>query len=313
MTTYVIGHKKPDLDSVVSAMAVAEFRRLRGDKGNPTAAIVEPINPETEFVFSKFKASLPKLISSSDLLPEDRVVLVDHNEADQRMDNLDQDKIIGIVDHHKLNLNLNFPIKITVQPVGSSTTIVYLKFVQYGFSIPTELAPLMLCAVLSDTVGLKSSTTTPKDLQAVTDLAKLSGISDIDGLTLEVFKAKSNINALTPTQIIKNDYKIFEFAQKTYIGQVETVEQNEVIASRKTELLQAMAQVKNEENVNLLFLVVTDILKVNSKIILLSDQETQVAVKAFGGTPNDNILDIGPKMSRKKDIAPLIEKALANG
>ncbi len=310
MTTYIIGHKKNDLDSVVSALAVAEFRKQRGDGGNPVAVIGDPINPETQFVFEKFNQTIPKLITAADIKPDDLIVLVDHNEIDQRIDNLPQDQVIAIIDHHKFNINFNHPIKITAMPIGSTATIVYLKFKQYSLSIPADLAKLMLCAVLSDTVGLKSSLTTDKDRQAVTDLAVAAGITDVNALTLEIFKAKSNISNLTPEQIVKNDVKVYEFAKKTFIGQIETVEQEEVIKNRRAELLTAMAAVKKSEAVDLLFLAVTDILGVNTKLLLLEGEETAIAEKAFGGKASENVLDIGPKMSRKKDIAPPIERAL---
>lgn len=309
MITYIIGHKKPDLDATVSAIAVAEFRKARGDV-NPTPVIADPINPETEFVFAKFGLAAPELITAADIQPEDRIVLVDHNEVDQRLDNLPQDQITAIIDHHKFNVNFNHAIKITAMPIGSTNTIVYLKFAQYGFTIEPTLAKLMLCAVLSDTVGLKSGTTTDKDRQAVEDLAKIAGLTDIDGLTLEIFKAKSNLSSLTPEQIVKNDYKIYEFAKKTFIGQIETVEQAEVLANRKAELLSAMEAVKKAEGLDLIFLAVSDILKVNTKLLLGGDEETAVAEKAFGGKAVANVLDIGSKLSRKKDFAPPIEAVL---
>ncbi len=309
MITYIIGHKKPDLDAVASAIAVAEFRKLRGDI-NPTPVIADPVNPETEFVLGKFGVTAPKLITAADITAQDRLVLVDHNEVDQRLDNLPADQITAIIDHHKFNINLNHPIKITALPIGSTCTIVYLKFKQYGFAIEPALAKLMLSAVLSDTVGLKSATTTDKDRQAVTDLAKIAGIADIDALTLEIFKAKSNISALTPEQIVKNDYKVFDFAKKTFISQIETVEQDEVIAKRKVELLTAMQAVKQAEGVDLIFLAVSDILKVNTKLLLPGNEEIAVAEKAFGGQVSGGVLDIGAKLSRKKDFAPPIETAL---
>jgi manganese-dependent inorganic pyrophosphatase len=310
MVTYIFGHKKPDLDAVVSAIALAEFRKGRGDTGNPTPVIVDPINPETEFVLNKFGVPAPKLISATDITPEDKIILVDHNEVEQRLDGINQDQITAIVDHHKFNINLNHAIKITALPVGSTNTIIYLKFVQYDIKITPELAKLMLCAILSDTVGLKSSTTTEKDQQAVAGLSVISGIDDIDALSLEIFKAKSNISALTPEQIVENDYKIFDFTKKTFIGQIETVEQEKLIADRKNDLLAAMATVKQKEGVEMLFLAVTDVLKVNTKLIIMGDPEKEIAQTAFGGITSDGILDIGPKMSRKKDIAPPIEKAL---
>jgi len=309
MTTFVIGHKKPDLDAVVVAIATTEFRKQRGDKGNPIAVIADPINPETEFVFGKFGITTPKLITATDIKPEDKIVLVDHNEIDQRLNNLPQDQIIGIVDHHKFNINFNHAIKITAMPLGSCTTIVYAKFKQYNLPVNPALSKLMLCAILSDTVGLKSGTTTDKDRYAVMDLTKVAGITDVDALTLEIFKAKSNISSLTPEQIVKNDYKIFEFAKKTFIGQIETVEQD-VVLGRRAELITAMQSVKTTEDVALIFLAISDILKVNTKLILPDTNEIAIAEKAFGGKAIENVLDIGAKLSRKKDFAPPIENAL---
>lgn len=308
MITYIIGHRKPDLDAVVAAISVAAFRKLRGDT-NPVAAISDPINPETEFVFKKFSVTPPPQITAANIEAEDKVVLVDHNETDQRLEGLNESNISAVIDHHKVNLNLPNPIKIMVMPVGSTNTIVYLKFKQYGFQIEPQLASIMLCAVLSDTVGLKSSTTTDKDKEAVEALAKIANISDINALTFEIFKAKSNLTALTDEQIVKNDFKIFQFKAKTFIGQIETVQQHVLLDTRKPQLLAAMQQIKSTEGVDYLYLAVTDILNVNTKLLFITPAEESLAVKAFGGTPMNNVLDIGPKMSRKKDIAPAIEKS----
>jgi manganese-dependent inorganic pyrophosphatase len=171
----------------------------------------------------------------------------------------------------------------------------------------------MLSAILSDTVGLKSSTTTETDRTAVSDLSVISGITDIDALTLEIFKSKSNIGSLTDEQVITNDYKIFEFGgKKVFISQIETVEQESLISSRKQNLLPALEKTKQNEAVDYIFLAITDILAVNTKLVLSSSAESDLATISFGGIVTDNILDIGPRMSRKKDIAPFIEKALQN-
>ncbi len=312
MKTYIIGHQKPDLDSVVAALSFAEYGKLN-EVENPTPAIIDEPNAETKFVFEKFNVPLPTKISLQDITLEDKVILVDHNEVDQRLAGLNPDQIIGIYDHHKVNLNFSLPIEICVMPFGSSNTVAWQLFNELKYSLPTPLAKLMLCAILSDTVGLKSSTTTKKDKLAVSSLSQVAGISNTDELTLEIFKAKSNISALTDEQIVLNDYKVFDFSgKKVLIGQTETVEQDFIISNKKQNLLTALQSIKQRESVDLIFLTITDILKVNSKIIVLDGDETIVASKAFNGSVTENILDIGPKMSRKKDIAPLIEKSLLN-
>lgn len=310
MKTYVFGHIKPDLDSVVAALSFAEYAKLNGVE-NSTPVIVDEFNPETKFVFEKFGISSPQLISITDILPEDKVILVDHNEADQRLVGLNPEQIIGIYDHHKVNVNFSSPIEICVMPFGSSNTVAWQLFSEIKFVIPTDLAKLMLCAILSDTVGLKSSTTTEKDRLAVADLSSISGLNDISSLTMEIFKAKSNVAMLTDDQVIRNDYKIFDFGgKKVFIDQLETVEQDVLLSDRKAGLLQSLETIKSQEKVDFIILAVTDILKINTKLLVSGAEETDLIQEAFGGIVTENILDIGPKMSRKKDIAPAIENAL---
>lgn len=310
MKTYIIGHIKPDLDSVVAAISFAEYCKLNNYQ-NLTPAIVDDLNPETEFVFKKFNLTSPIKIASIDILPEDKVILVDHNEADQRLVGLNPDQIVAVYDHHKVNLSLNQPIEIITLPFGSSNTICWYLFKEFKYQPSKQLAGLMLSAILSDTVGLKSSTTTETDKQAAEDLAKTAEVTSVENLTLEIFMAKSNLSSLSDEQIVLNDYKIFDFSgKKVLIGQTETVEQSEIIATKKQNLLTAMQSIKQRESVDLIYLALTDILKINTKLLILSGAEQLLAETAFGGTTQDNILDIGPKMSRKKDIAPLIEKSL---
>ena len=310
MKTYIFGHLKPDLDSTVAAISFAKYCELN-QVVNPTPVIIDDANNETNFVFDKFAIPLPPKISLADITPEDRIILVDHNEESQRLVGLNPEQIVGIYDHHKVNLNLSHPIELVTLPFGSSNTIAWYLFREFNFTPDQKLSSLMLSAVLSDTVGMKSSTTTQTDRQAITDLATKADIADIDNLTLEIFKAKSDISKLTDEQIVLNDYKIFDFSgQKVLIGQTETVEQDLVLTTRKSGILTALQSIKVRENIGLIFLAITDILKVNTKIILVGDREKSLAEKAFNITSIDQIIDIGAKLSRKKDIAPAIELAL---
>jgi len=313
MKTYIIGHQKPDTDAVVSALAY-EYLAKQIDcpnQPNPEAVIVDPLNPETTYLFEKFQLNSPRLIKANDLETDDKVVLVDHNETNQRLPNLDQEKIIKIIDHHKVNLNLNKPIFLNFKPWGSTSTIIYQMMQTHQVKPTKQLAALMLAAILSDTVGFKSATTTDKDKELAIKLAEIAEIGDIDAFTLEIFKAKSDLSQLDDYQVATNDYKIFDFGgKKVFVNQVETVDQAEIIANRKPALIQALAKVKDEMKVDLAFLAISDILNVNTKIIVAGDEEAQVAETAFGGKVVDQVIDIGPKLSRKKEIAPALEKAL---
>lgn len=315
MKTFIIGHQKPDTDAVVAALALEYLYKNEKCFCHPDAeaVITDPLNPETSFLFKKFGLKSPRQITSKDIEPGDSVVLVDHNEASQRLAGLDESQIVEIVDHHKVNLNLNSPIFLNFKPWGSSSTLVYFMMKEMPATpvVPDKtLASLMLAAILSDTVGYKSATTTEKDTEYGAELAEIAEIHDVEAFTLEIFKAKSDISSLSDEQIVKNDYKIFDFAQKTFIDQLETVEQAEILNSKKANLLEAMKKVKTEEKVELLFVAITDILKVNTKLLILGEAEQKAAEAAFGGRVEDSVLDIGPKMSRKKEIAPAIEKAV---
>lgn len=312
--TYIIGHLKPDTDSVVAAMALEFLYSQKSCFGhdNPQAVVVDPLNPETTFLFEKFGIKTPPQITATDIQPEDTVTLVDHNETSQRLTGLNEDQITEIIDHHKANLNFNKPIFLTFKPWGSSASIVYFMMKKNQLTPDKKLASLMLAAILSDTVGFKSATCTPKDKKLGQELAKIAEIEDLAAFTLEIFKAKSDISSLSDTEIVKNDYKIYEFGdQKVFISQLETVEQSSLLNDKKDRLLAAMADVKDELGVDQLFVAVTDILQVNTKILLAGEAELLTAEKAFRGSANEYILDIGPKMSRKKEIAPVIEKVLA--
>lgn len=313
--TYILGHQKPDTDSVASVMALEYLLQQKSCFGyqNPVAALVDPVNNETQYVLDKFNLQAPPVISADDIEAEDKVILVDHNEASQRLPDLNQAQIVEIIDHHKPNLNLSQALYLNFKPWGSTVSIIYFMM-QHFAAEPVQpnksLASLMLAAILSDTVGFKSGTTTSRDQTFAQELAAVAGIQDLDELILNIFKAKSNLSQLSPVELITNDYKIYNFKQKVLIGQLETVEQAKIISSQKQDLLQAMDQVKQEKKIDLIYLAVTDILKVNTKLLILDQTEQQVAEQAFDGQTQDHVLDIGSKLSRKKEIAPAIEQTL---
>ncbi|MEA2056597.1 MAG: manganese-dependent inorganic pyrophosphatase [Patescibacteria group bacterium] len=313
--TYIIGHQKPDTDSAVAALALAELFQHLPCAGyeNPVAVVADPLNPETSYLFEKFGVTPPQQISAKDIQPENKIVLVDHNEKSQRLPGLNPEQIVEIVDHHKVNLNLSKPIFLNFKAWGSATTIVYFMMKQYGstpYQPNKKLAGLMLSAILSDTVGYKSATTTDHDKKLGAELATIAEIENVEALALEIFKAKSNLDDLSDKELVKNDYKKYQFAQSVLIGQIETVEQAKLLKERKQGLLEAMKQVKAEEQVDLIFLAITDVLQINTKLLLADGASAEIVEQAFGTKTEKGSADIGPKMSRKREIAPAIEKIL---
>ncbi len=308
MKTYIIGHRQPDLDAIVAPIAYADLLTALGQK-NVIPVRCDPVNNETQYVFNKFSVPLPDLISQKDINKEDKVILIDHNEESQRLEGLDADQIIEIIDHRRVHLDLNKPIKIDIRPWGSSSTIVYEYFQQNNLQPKSKTAKLMLAAILSDTLGLKSPTTAEPDRKTVQKLAKQTGL-DVKKLTFEQFKAKSNLGHLTPKQIVTVDYKVSDFGGKhTLINQIETVEQDKVL-KMIVQLIKAMRVVKSEQKLDHIYCVVTDILKGKSVLIYIDDQDKKIAEQAFSGRGEKNLLDIGPRLSRKKQITPEIKKVL---
>jgi len=308
-TNYIVGHKNPDTDSVAAAIALAELKAKLGE-GEPVAGRAGEPTAEALHVLKKFGIEPPTLLEADMLNPSDRITLVDHNEESQRLEGLDPSQIVEIIDHHRVNLKLAKPIKITVLPWGSTATIIFDFAQQKGIKFSQKTAKLLLAAILSDTLGLRSPTTTDHDRRAIEKLRKIAKIEDIEALTLEIFKAKSDISGLTPKEVITNDQKVYDFAgRKTLIGQLETVEQDKIIAD-KERYLKAMADIKKGGNFNLALFAVTDPLKKNTKILYPSEEERTVLEVAFRTEGKDGVADIGPRLSRKKEMVPEIEKAV---
>lgn len=312
MKIYIVGHISPDLDSIASAYEYAEYlkKSKRFEGAEVIAAKAGDANHETITIFEKFGAKLPIDLDDCEIENTDAFILVDHNEESQRHPKVVNEQVIEIVDHHKINVNFTSPLRIDVKPLGSTSSIIYELFEMYGHKASDETLGLILSSILSDTQGLKSSTTTGFDSDIAHKIAKTLKI-DVEKLTFEIFKAKSDITGLSAKEIVEKEYKIFDFSgKKVFIDQVETVEP-EVVLAMKSELVEALDEVKSQKDVGIGFVVVTDILKVNSQVIYTNDEERKILEKAFTTVGENNVADIGPRMSRKKDIAPEIEKILS--
>lgn len=310
MKIYITGHISPDLDTVAAAVAYAEF--LKKSKRYEGAEIIPVIpgnpNKETQYVFKRFSLEVPPKLDQVEIANDDAFILVDHNEESQRHEKVVSNQVIEIIDHHKININFTSPIRLDVKPLGSTSSLVYEHFEMYGIKPSEGVMGIMLASILSDTQGLKSSLTTGYDVTTSETLAQQLNL-DLKKFTFELFRAKSDITGLSAKDIATKDYKIFEFgSKKVFINQVETVEPNKII-EMKPEIIQALESLKSELGVNHAYCAVTDILNVNSQIIYPSNHEKQVVETAFTTQGLNNVANIGPKMSRKKDIAPAIETA----
>ncbi len=305
MAVYVFGHKNPDSDSVCAAIALADLKTKIGVEAVP--AMQGDLNPESTFILGRYGVSAPGLLNSG---AGKQVILVDHSDLAQSLDDLKEAEILGIVDHHKLgDVTTPNPIEAWIWPVGCTCTILKAMYGFFGVEIPKDIAGIMLCAILSDTVIFKSATCTDQDKEAAEALAAIAGESDLKALGMEMFTVKSAV-AGTPTRdLVFRDYKDFDMnGKKVGIGQLEVVDLA-ILDAVKPALAEEIKAVKSEGR-HSVFLLLTDIMKEGSEMLIASDDES-VVEKAFGIAPKDGKVWLDGVMSRKKQVVPNFEKAFA--
>ena len=301
MPIYVIGHQTPDLDSVAAAISYANYKNKLEDTDIYTPAVTGEINLATKAVLYKFNINKPKVLKSAS---GQSVILVDHNEFIHGVNGIEEAKIFGVLDHHKMDFSYPDPIDIIVKAWGSSNSIIYYLYKIHNIKIEKNMAALMLSAVLDDTVITKSPTTTEKDKEIITELASIAGIGDWQALGIEIFKAKSDIKDSSALEIIKSDYKDYDFkAGKFGLGQVETVDMSD-FENKEHDLQEAVKNLKEEGAYHTVFLMLTDIINQGSMIFIESNEPKRVE-KALDIKLDNNQAYKKGLMSRKKQIVPV--------
>ncbi|MBF0413123.1 MAG: manganese-dependent inorganic pyrophosphatase [Desulfamplus sp.] len=306
MSILAFGHKNPDTDSVCAAIALADLKKKLGE--DIAAAMQGELTPETKFVLGKFGVTAPQVVKS---YAGKDVYLVDHSDLAQSPEDLGKANILGIVDHHKLgDVTTSQPLECWIWPVGCTCTVIKSMYNFFNVAIPKDIAGIMLCAILSDTVIFKSATCTSKDRAACEDLAKIAGVSDMQALGMEMFKVKSAVEGTPIRELVYRDYKDFNMSgKKVGIGQLEVVDLS-ILDGVKAALAADIAALKKEGGHHSIFLLLTDIIKEGSEVLIVSDDDS-VINKAFGVTPAAGKAWLPGVMSRKKQVVPNLEKAFA--
>ena len=300
----IFGHKNPDTDSICSAMVKERINKKSGNE-NVKAKRLGEINKETKYVLDYLKLEAPKLLESIEEGQE--IILVDHNEFSQSAEGIEKAKILEVVDHHRIsNFQTSEPLYYTARPYGCTCTILYKDFVEKGIEISKEEAILMASAIMSDTLLLKSPTTTKHDIKALEELEKIAGI-DIKAYGLEMLKAGTDLDDFSEEELINLDAKTVEKnGEKIVIAQVNTVSIEDVL-KRQEKLEEAMNNRISKEGISLFVLAITDILNSNSELLVLGNK-ANVAELAFGEKLENNTMFLKGVVSRKKQILPNIDK-----
>ena len=262
----IFGHKNPDTDTICSSMVKEILDKKNGCK-NTKAVRLGELNKETQFVFDYLGIKAPELIDKVEEGQE--VMLVDHNEFTQSVDGIEKAKILSVTDHHRIaNFQTIEPLYYLAKPYGCTSTILFEEFKTQGHEIEKTEAMLMLSAIISDTLLLKSPTCTEKDIEAYKELEKIAEI-DANEYGLKLLKAGTDISTFSAEEVINLDAKEFdEKGKKFVIAQVNTADIDDVF-SRKEELSFAIEKEISDKQLDVFIFMITDIINTNSKIIAL--------------------------------------------
>ena len=250
---------------------------------------------------------LIKLSDLSDSNPK-KVMLVDHNEMSQSAEGLNEAEIIGIVDHHKLgNIGTSQPINFRNMTVGSTCTIVYQLFKENKVKIPDNIAGLLLGGLISDTLLLKSPTTTKIDEKVLNELVKLTGI-DAEKFAISMFKANDAVKSKSIKEIVYTDFKTFNVKDKVIaIGQITTLN-SKAILKQKNSFIKFLGKESTNTNYDVMLLAITDIFK-NGSYILFNNNAKEIIKEAYGKNIEQGDFMEG-MVSRKKQILPPLMNTL---
>jgi len=346
-----VGHVKTDLDSVAGAIGAAHLWN-----GSPARAELE-LNGEIMYALEFAGIEMPPFFdempggkdpdAAGNLM---RVCLVDHNEEKQMVEALRKDpnrkkRIVGIIDHHAIadNFSSEKPVYMDVRPWGSMSTIVAHTYMTSDRPMPKHIARILLCAIISDTLNLRSVTTTSADRMLVTLLSVLGEVDDVDELASRMFKAKTQwIVNLGAYEMVRGDQKDFEsHGHKFGIAVLEVTDPQPVL-NVASDILLELRILKVEKGRNpdgsenpskelgFAFVFVVDVTNQQSLLLLCGKKELELAKVAFPGRPlreagpnmkvsglyiqkSESLMDIGSMVSRKAEFLPAFFKAFGDG
>ena len=282
----VFGHKNPDNDAISAAVGYAylknELAKRAGSDAVYEACRLGGLPPETEWILGENGIEAPRLIESPD--------------------GLDAAEIVEIVDHHRLGgLVTAQPLRFNAKPVGSTAAIVAREFEIEGVELPRGIAALLLGAMLTDTVIMKSPTTTDFDRDIIARTAAAVGVDPVE-YGMSIFKCRSNPAELPVDKLVNADAKEFELSNgnKVYIGQYETVDLQAVLG-REAEIREAIKGLVADKGYQFVLFFATDILAEGSQFICEGD--TDFVNRAFDIDCTGKSVWMPGVLSRKKQVA----------
>ena len=299
----IFGHKSPDTDTICSAIVMENLQKKLGKEVE--AVRLGNLNKETEYVLNYLGITPPKMIEKIEDGQE--VILVDHNEFSQSVENIENAKVKMVVDHHRIcDFQTSEPLYYRAEPVGCTCTILYKLYKENNVEIDKKIASLMMSAIISDTLLLKSPTKTVEDENAVKELEKISGLNaQVYGL--DMLKAGTDLSGFTADELISLDCKVCALKDKNAkVAQVNTADINDMM-NRKEEIEQAINADIEKNNLDLFVFAITDIINSNSQAIVLG-KNTDIFERGFNKKLEENTAFLPGVVSRKKQILPVLQE-----
>ncbi len=302
-TTYVIGHKSPDADTIGSAIAYAWLLQQLGI--NARAAATAPVNRETQYALDLWGMDQPEILSDA---AGKQFVLVDHSEYSQALDGMKEARVAGIVDHHGIGDVRNTQrIAVLSLPAGATASIIYGLYLDCGVEIPRDMARVMLMGVLSDTKGMTSNVT-QLDRAACESLPAIAGIPDIGALYEGMKRAKTSFGGMTASEIFHSDYKEYLAGETAFgIGSIEA--ETEESLAELTEMMEAeLPSIYASGSMDLLFFLVSA--GETTWMIWYGEGAEEAVRDSFPEYAGGGRMVFIPKASREGDIVPPLTAAL---
>ena len=304
----VFGHKNPDNDAIMSAVVFSRIAAALDPANEYVACRLGGMPGESAKLLEQFGIPEPQLLERIEPADEKcKVVLTDHNELSQTVDGIENAQIVAVIDHHRIaDVTTAQPIAFVNLPWGSSCTVIAKLFEVTGVELPDDLATLLLSAMMTDTVMLKSPTTTAVDQDVAEKLGARLGLDPV-AFGAQVFRSRG-ADGFTPEQMVSRDIKRFEIGGKAvYIGQYETVNKEPVLEQAEA-LRAAMEAYRVANGGDTLVLLVTDIIEEGSQVFACGD--VSVVERGLGIEASPEGVWMSGVLSRKKQVAaPLIAAA----
>ena len=287
-----------DLKPVKSFDTVRKTQTLLSE--SPSRCL--PVIDDNQFVIGT--------ISESDLLNDANIeiILVDHNEMTQAVEGIENYIIQEIIDHHRLgNLSTKYPITFINKPIGATATLITNLYRENKVSIPKEIASLLLCAILSDTLVLQSATTTSIDCETAEYLSNITGL-DIQELGADIAVAASKLGQRTATEIIHQDMKNYNERDYSFtVSQIE-VDNMEEILKRKEDFIAELEIERRSQKLLFSAMMITDITKLTSVLIVAAEKEFLAHISF--PIAEESVYYAKDIVSRKKQLIPLLSEQL---